>query len=59
MPKPPQVAPERRLALPSAARAGLMELARLMAEAEAARIMGEFDDPVGDLRQAFQRPPES
>lgn len=58
MPKPPQVAPERRLALPSAARAGLMELARLMAEAEAARIMGEFDDPVGNLRASLERPPE-
>lgn len=55
MRKPPQVAPERRLALPSASRAALMSLARLMAEQEAARIMGDLNDPVGDLRASQQR----
>lgn len=59
MPRPPaKFAAERRLALPSAARAGLLELARLMADAEAARIAGEFDDTVGDLRAALKRPAE-
>jgi hypothetical protein len=33
-----------------------MALARLMAEAEAARIVGEFDDQMGNLRSPFERP---
>lgn len=53
---PPQVAAPRLSALPSETRAALMALARLMAEAEAARIVGEFDDQMGNLRSPFERP---
>lgn len=49
----------RRSELPSNTRAALMALARMMAEAEAARIFGDHNDEMGDLRAPQQRQAES
>ncbi len=57
--KPSRVASVRRSELPSNARAALMALARMMAEAEAARIFGDHNDEMGDLRAPQQRQAES
>ena len=45
-----KVASSRTSGLPSETRAALLALARLMAEAEAVRIVEELNAQVGDLR---------